>query len=120
MSYTFSWIECINGFLLAMMIVFGILFAIAIKAVIEQGDKRVVSHAATAFMMFASFTVAFFGWNQGWSKTENKEFTQDLPKPPNYDKEALLDLMEQGECMGGTIDDGKFSIFVCKEEIKND
>lgn len=37
-----------------------------------------------------------------------------LVQPPNYDKESLLKLMEQGECAGGTIHDGKFSIFVCK------
>lgn len=113
MSYTFSWIECINGFLLAMMIVFGILFAMTIKALTEPGGERVVSHAATAFMMFAMFVVAFFSWNQGWSKTESNKL--DLVQPPNYDKEALLNLMKKGECVGGTIHEGKFSVFVCKE-----
>lgn len=53
-------------------------------------------------------------------KGKKQEPAQDLPKPPNYDKEALLDLVEQGECIGGTIHEGKFSIFICKEKIKND
>lgn len=113
MIYTFSWIECINGFLLAMMIVFGILFAITIKAIMESEDNRTVPYAAKAFMIFAFFIIAFFSRNEGWSKTESNEL--DLVQPPNYDKEALLDLMEQEECAGGTIHEGQFSIFICKE-----
>lgn len=50
----------------------------------------------------------------GLSDLEKQQPADDLPKPPNYDKEALLDLMEKGECVGGTIDEGKFSVFVCK------
>ncbi len=38
-----------------------------------------------------------------------------LIQPPNYDKESLLELLKKGECGGGTIDEGRFSVFVCKE-----
>lgn len=38
-----------------------------------------------------------------------------LVQPPNYDREAALELLEKGECVGGTIHEGKFSVFVCKE-----
>lgn len=44
----------------------------------------------------------------------NKDQTQ-LIQPPNYNKESLLELLEKGECIGGTIEEGKFSVFVCKE-----
>lgn len=47
----------------------------------------------------------------GYFKEKTK--TQ-LVQPPNYDKEAVLNLMEKGECVGGTIQEGKFSVFVCK------
>ena len=52
-----------------------------------------------------------YTFGTGYFKEKTK--TQ-LVQPPNYDKESLLELMEQGECAGGTIHEGKFSIFVCK------
>ena len=33
---------------------------------------------------------------------------------PKIDREAALEFLEKGECAGGTIHEGKFSIFVCK------
>lgn len=54
---------------------------------------------------------------KSFSHTDEKENPKEsYAKPPNYDKKALLDLMEAGECIGGTIHDGKFSVFICKEE----
>lgn len=65
--------------------------------------------------MLAIAVVLFFMALSPFLLQEKKEQpADDLPKPPNYDKESLLELMEKGECMGGTIDEGKFSVFVCK------
>lgn len=116
MNYTFSGIEAVNGFLLAGTILnLLLLIALMIGGEPNDRDTKIGAKILTFFMVFL---FSFLVWNEGWTKSETcdceKPKTQ-LVQPPNYDREQLLDLLEKGECVGGTIDEGKFSVFVCKE-----
>ena len=35
---------------------------------------------------------------------------------PKIDREAALDLLESGECLGGEIEEKHFSLWICKED----
>lgn len=37
------------------------------------------------------------------------------PKLPKIDREAALELLERGECIGGEIEEAKFTVWICKE-----
>lgn len=34
---------------------------------------------------------------------------------PKIDREAALELLDSGECIGGEIEEAKFTVWVCKE-----
>lgn len=76
----------------------------------KLNDIAIILVNIVAIAMLSVLLVLLY--NAIFLKPEKNE--SDLPKLPNYDKEALLDLMEKGECVGGTIHEGKFSVFVCK------
>ena len=50
---------------------------------------------------------------EAWRNTKTPVVIKNTA--PNYDRESLLKLLEKGECAGGTIEEGKFSVFVCNE-----
>ena len=39
-----------------------------------------------------------------------------FPQLPNIDREAALELLEKGECLGGDIEEKHFSLWICKED----
>lgn len=44
-----------------------------------------------------------------------EEKMAEPPKLPKIDRDAALELLESGECIGGEIEEAKFTIWVCKE-----
>ena len=54
---------------------------------------------------------------QACSKTETRlaAETCQAASLPKIDREAALELLDSGECIGGEIEEAKFTVWVCKE-----
>lgn len=44
-----------------------------------------------------------------------KKSEVEPPKLPKIDRETALELLEKGECIGGEIEEAKFTVFICKD-----
>lgn len=52
------------------------------------------------------------------AKSENckEQPAMTLPQLPKIDREAAMEFLEAGECLGGEIEEKQFTIFICKGE----
>ena len=50
------------------------------------------------------------------AKSENRKEqpAMTLSQLPKIDRKAALELLEPGECLGGEIEEARYSIFICK------
>lgn len=44
-----------------------------------------------------------------------EEKTVEPPKLPKIDRESVMEFLEKGECIGGEIEEAKFTVWICKE-----
>ena len=49
-----------------------------------------------------------------FSEPEKSEI--ELPQLPNIDRDAALEYLEKGECLGGEIEEQHFTFFICRED----
>lgn len=77
----------------------------------KLNDLAIILVNIVACTMLAVFLVLLY--NAIFSKPEKNE--SEPLKVPKIDWEADLELLEKGECIGGEIEEAKFTVFICKE-----
>lgn len=74
---------------------------------------RIASVIAFGFLGFCITTIVGALLLMASAKPEKNEV--EPSKLPKIDREAALELLERGECIGGVIEEIKFTIWICKE-----
>ena len=68
-------------------------------------------------LMFISYQISYvkhYMKKETGRKIEKTETCQ-ATSLPKIDREAALELLDSGECIGGEIEEAKFTVWVCKE-----
>ncbi len=75
--------------------------------------EGIANAIAFGFLGFCITTIVGALLLMASAKPEKNEV--EPPKLPKIDRESALELLERGECIGGEIEEAKFTIFICKE-----